>query len=270
MTANHCCAEHMLNGTCYRLDGQGAVVALIHGVGLDLNMWAAQAEALKRHFKVLRYDLHGHGNSARSAKPPALTDFVEQFNTLLSSLGVRRCAVIGFSLGALIARGFVRDHADKVSRLVIMNGVYQRNMQQCDSVQARLAEVEHSGPGTIINAALERWFADEYRQRQPDTVEAIRRRLESNDADGFLDAYRVFADGDPCLGEDLSQLGVPALIMTGEQDVGSTPAMAQQMAMTAAEAKLCILARQRHMMPMTASSAVNQTLLEFLGGGAKR
>ena len=251
-------------GTCYRLDGVGDPVVLIHGVGLDQQMWVAQAEALTPRFKVLRYDLHGHGQSDPLHGEAGLSNFVTQLEALLNSLEISQCAVIGFSLGALVARGFARAYPQRISRLVLMNGVYQRSQEQREAILSRLETAQQQGPAAIIEAALDRWFSDAYRQSHPQVIQAVCDRLNNNDPQAFLSAYQIFAQADQELEGDLLQIQAPTLVMTGELDVGSTPLMAEQMASDLAQASLKIIPGQRHMMPVEAAQEVNQVLLEFL------
>ena len=82
-------------GTHFRMAGDGPAVVLIHGVGLDLFMWDDIVTLLARDFTVLRYDMLGHG---RSAKPPGarvLGDFQRQLTALMDAYDMRRAAVVG-------------------------------------------------------------------------------------------------------------------------------------------------------------------------------
>lgn len=254
----------VIAGTCYRLEGQGDPLVLIHGVGLDQHMWAAQSQALAPLFSVLRYDLYGHGQSVPAPAAVALGDYVSQLDSLLSDLEIGPCVVIGFSLGALIARGFVRAYPARVTRLVILNGIFRRNRQQREAVRARLASAEQSGPAVIIDAAIERWFSPQFRASHPGVIAIVRKRLEENDPAHFLAAYRLFAEAGGELDAALPRISVPTLVMTGELDSGSTPLMARHMAAALAHSELCVLPGQRHMMAVEAAPQVNRVLLEFL------
>jgi pimeloyl-ACP methyl ester carboxylesterase len=91
--------------------------------------------------------------------------------------------------------------------------------------------------------------------------------LEDNDRAGFLAAYRVFAEADAAFAGRLGALAFPALVMTGDCDPGSTPAMARAMAAELPDARLEILPGARHMMPVENAAAVNRALRSFLGDG---
>ena len=246
------------------VEGKGPCVVLIHGVGLDHAMWSAQAKALRKRFTVLRYDLLGHGDTPPPQGDLVLDDFVAQLAALLDEEGIQRAHIVGFSLGALIAQAFAIAHPDRLQRLVLISGVYDRDGAARRAVSKRLEQAEREGPGSIADAALERWFSDAYRQAHRDEVQTIERRLLANSPDGFLPAYRLFARTDDRLAERLAEITIPVLVITGGDDTGSTPVMAQRMAKAMGNSQCRIFPGVRHMLPMEAADELNAMLKEFL------
>ena len=90
----------------WELHGRGPTVVLIHGLGLNRAMWQWQLPVLTPHFTVLTYDLLGHGESAPPAGTPDLAMFSGQLLGLMDRCRIERAAVVGFSLGGLIASRF--------------------------------------------------------------------------------------------------------------------------------------------------------------------
>ena len=64
--------------TAYDIKGSGPAVVLIHGLGLNRKMWQWQLDALTPHFKVIYYDLLGHGESAKPPGPYLMQQMVQQ------------------------------------------------------------------------------------------------------------------------------------------------------------------------------------------------
>jgi len=255
--------------TFHKAEGTGPPLVLIHGVGLDLDMWDALAAALAPRHQVVRYDMIGHGGTPAQVGESGsgrleLGDFVDQLDELLRSLDLSRIALIGFSMGALVAQTFAIAQPNRVRRLAIVNGVYDRDPAQRAAVLARWRAAVEQGPEALIEAALVRWFSPDFAARNPAVPAALRRRLEGNDRDGFLAAYRVFAEADAALAGRLGAIPCPALVMTGSDDPGSTPEMARAMAAVLPNARLEILPGARHMMPLEAAAAVNAALGAFL------
>ena len=110
----------MSGGTHYRRSGSGAPVVLIHGVGADLEMWEPVAERLAPAHDVVRYDMLGHGASAKPLGPYRLDDFVDQLRRLVDALGVERFVLAGFSMGGLVAQELYARFPEKVAALALV------------------------------------------------------------------------------------------------------------------------------------------------------
>lgn len=252
-------------GTAYNLYGEGEPVVLIHGVGLDQSIWGGQCVALSQRYQVITYDMLGHGQSPAPAPQAELSAWVDQLVELIDSLGLDRVHLIGFSMGGLVARSFAVSHADRCSSLVVMSSVFDRSDSQRQAILGRTEEVRQFGPAVSIDAALDRWFSSEFRGANPAQVEAVRELVLSNDPASYLTSYCVFAKSDNYLAQQLAQLPVPTLVMTGELDPGSTPEMARKLAVLIPRARAEVLKGERHMMPMESPRRVNAVLEEFLG-----
>jgi len=269
--------EAYAGSTAYWTAGRGAPVVLIHGVGLDAAIWEAQATALAERYRVVAYDMLGHGRSACPPGARALGDFVDQLAELLDALELRRVALVGFSMGGLVARAFAAAYPERVSHLALLSTAYERSPEEQTAILTRLAQAETEGPTTLVAAALDRWFSPGFRTAHPEVVARIRERLASNDDEGFLAAYRVFAEADSQMAAFLDSRGLagegadgggriacPALIVTGEEDPGSSPAMARRLADAIAGARCLILPGMRHLALMEAPEAVTNPLIDFL------
>jgi pimeloyl-ACP methyl ester carboxylesterase len=244
--------------------GQGQPVVLIHGVGLNKEMWGGQVVGLADTYQVIVYDMLGHGASPR---PPANIDlkgYAEQLLELLDHLHLEKVAVIGFSMGGLIARAFALHFPQRLEALVVLNSVFNRSEQQRAGVIERTAQAAEHGPDANAEAALSRWFSLEYQGANPAQIKALRQTLAENDPQGYLTTYSLFATQDMYRAEDLGSLTMPTLIATGELDPGSTAQMARQLAQKIPDAEVVVLEQQRHMMPMESPRLVNRMLLEFL------
>jgi len=257
-------AERTPAGTSYLATGEGPPVVLIHGVGLNKEMWGGQFVGLAPHYRVIAYDMLGHGASPRPGPGTTLLGYADQLLELLQHLQLAQATVIGFSMGGLVARAFALHYPQHLQALVVLNSVFNRSLEQRAGVIERTAQAAEHGPNANAEAALSRWFSREYQAANPAQIASLRQTLASNDPQGYLTTYELFATQDMYRAEDLAGITVPALIATGELDPGSTPHMARQMAERIPGAQVAILPEQRHMMPVESPRLVNQMLLEFL------
>ena len=256
--------DQRLGGTRYRVEGSGPPLVLIHGVGLDLEVWDAQVAALAPHFTVYRYDVLGHGGSENPPGKRTLDDFAVQLEELLAGLGLDNPVLVGFSLGGLIVRTYFLRDPNPVSRVVLMYTVYGRREAQREAVLGRVEQVERSGPGATLDGNLKRWFSPAYLERNPPELVALRERILKNDPRGYAAAYRLFAEADESVDEALDHIPCPTLVLTGSEDVGSTAEMAEAMAERLANGRCVVLEGHRHMGLMEDPASANDALLSFL------
>ena len=245
----------------FEVEGRGRHVTLLHGVGSHLQAWDSVVAALRDELTLLRYDLRGHGKSGPLG-PYALDDYVADLAALLDAQSVDRTTLVGFSFGGMIAPAFTVRHPERVRALGILSAVAGRTPEQRAAVMKRADELGRGGASTTVGAAIERWFTPEFRAGNPEIVERQIQRVLGNDPVGYAAAYRVFAESDPI--DELGKISCPTLVMTGEHDSGSTPAMARAIHERIANSRLVILPRYRHSLLIEAMAEVVSELRAFL------
>lgn len=250
--------------TAYDVFGTGPAVILVHGLGLNQQMWRWQRDALAQNFKVIQYDLLGHGDSDKPSGPYLMEHMVAQIDALMNELGINQAALVGFSLGGLIVRAFALAHPKKTNALVILNSAHARTDAQREAILERVQQAQDFGPTATIEAALIRWFSDDFAHNNPDVLDQVRTWVTQNDRAVYPAIYRLLAEGDIGLEDSITAIECPTLIMTGEEDFGNSPEMALQMAAVMPNARATVLPRLRHMALAENPDMVNLALTEFL------
>lgn len=254
------------NGTAYELSGpyDAPLVVLVHGLGLNRQMWQWHEAALSARNRVLNYDLFGHGDSAPPPAAPSLSLFSAQLRDLLDDLGVDVCAIVGFSLGGMINRRFALDHPERVSALAILNSPHERSAQAQKLVEDRAARTAEGGPAATLDSSIERWFTPEFRATRPEVIALVRRWILANDPAIYAQCRRVLAEGVVELIRPDPPVTAPTLVMTAENDSGSTPAMAQAIGSEIVSAETIIVPRLQHMGLVEAPALFTDPILRFL------
>ena len=246
----------------YRITGSGEPVTLVHGVGADLESWDGVADRLTPHFRVMRYDQRGHGESAKLPGPYSLRDMVEDLKLMLDECGIERTSLAGFSLGGLVAQSFALSYPERLDRLVLISTVAGRTEEEKMKVQARANALSEQGASFHMSAAADRWFTDRFIKEHPEVIERRRQKALANDPECYEAAYRVLAQSD--LADDLHRIQAPTLVMTGEFDIGSTPRMAELMARRIPGARLAILPELKHSVLLEAPERVAGEIMAML------
>src|SRR6185437_13360726 len=107
----------------YEVTGDGPALILTHGYSSTAQMWAGQVGPLSRHFKVVTWDMRGHGDSDYPADPAAYSEeaTVADMAALLDAVGAKEAVVGGLSLGGYMSLAFQRAHPERTRALLIID-----------------------------------------------------------------------------------------------------------------------------------------------------
>jgi pimeloyl-ACP methyl ester carboxylesterase len=254
------------DGTVFEVRGskEAPVVVLIHGLGLCREVWQWQMPTLAKTYRVITYDLYGHASSGPPPSVPCLRLFCDQLLGVLDACKADKAAIVGFSLGGMIARRFAQDHPERVGALCILHSPHQRTAEAQTAILARVEQAKKEGSRATVEAALDRWFSEDFRASNPEMMNLVRRWVLANDTAIYHRNYRVLADGIEEIIKPVPAIRAPTLVITGDQDFGNGPEMTHAIAAEIVGAETLILKGLRHMALAENPEATTIPLLEFL------
>ena len=236
-------------------------IVFIHGVGLTKEIWEPQINFFKE-YNTLTYDLLGHGKTVLKKSQFSFVDFSDQLLNLVNELNFNKIHLVGFSLGALIARDFASKNNDRLSSLIIHGSIYKRTEEQKRVVLNRF-EVAKTNKPASKHAAIRRWLSENFIKKNPDIYNKIYSTLEKNNHKNFLKCYEIFVN---YIDDDnmLKKINVDTLITTGENDVGSTLEMSRNLSKMIQESKFIEIKKGKHLCSIECSDDVNITFKKFI------
>ena len=250
-------------GTSYSLSkiNEKDPIVFIHGVGLAKEIWEPQINFFK-NYNTLTYDLLGHGKTPLKKSKVNLEDFSKQLIKLIDELNFKKIHLVGFSLGALIARHFASEHSDRLSSLIIHGSIYKRNEAQKRVVQNRYEVAKMNRPASK-ETAIRRWLSRDFTKKNPNIYKKIYSILEKNKRLDFLKCYEIFVN---YIDDDdiLKNIEANTLITTGENDVGSTPEMSKNLSEMILGSKFIEIKKGKHLCSIECSNDVNIAFKEFI------
>ena len=247
--------------TFYLLNKKDQKIPLVfvHGVGLTHEIWKPQIDYFK-NYTTLSYDILGHGKTSLKKTNISFDDFSEQLLKLINELSFQKIHLVGFSIGSLVARNFATKHNDRLQSLILLGSIYKRSEKQQKIVNDRfnLAKKNH----TLSKQALKRWFTDKYLEKNPNTYEKISSILEGNNMENFLKVYELFIlhKND----ENFKNIKVNTLIMTGENDIGSTVEMSKNLSNVIENSQLKVIKNGKHLCGIECADEVNMNIKNFI------
>ena len=251
--------------TNYRLEGPAGapVLTLTHPLGATLALWEDHAAALTQRYRVLRYDVRGHGASDIPAGPYTLEQMSSDLFALLDSLGIAETHFVGVSMGGLIGMTAALERPLRIKSLVLCDttACYGPAVRPMWEDRLRIAETEGMAP-SLVGRTMAVWFTESYRVAHHKEVERIAAMLRHTDPRGYAAAIRAIAFVD--LTERIGAIRRPTLVVVGEEDPGTPPDMARAIHKRIAASELLALPGSMHCAVVEDADAFLGALLDFL------
>jgi pimeloyl-ACP methyl ester carboxylesterase len=194
--------------------------------------------------------------------PYSLADLVDDELRVMDALGLDTVSFVGFSIGALIGQALALAHPDRLEALVLLSGVGARTPAEQRRAIERLGVVRSSDPADVARDSVERWFTPRFGARYPRLVEDEIAIVSRTSPLGYAACYEVLATSD--LIDELNEIVTPTLVVTGENDVGSTPRMSAEIHQRISASRLIVLPGLRHYIHLEGSGIVADLITGFL------
>ena len=237
---------------------------LSNSLGTDMSMWDGLMPALRKRFRVLRYDQRGHGRSPAPPGPYTIADLGGDALTLLERLGLERVSFCGLSLGGMTGMWLAVNAPERVDRLgLLCTSAY---LPPREDWEDRAARIRADGIEPLVEASLERWFTRELAERRPEVVERARRALRGVKPEGYAGCCDAIAAHD--LRAELGKVRAPTLVVATVDDPSTPPEHGREIAEGIDGAELVVLEHGRHLVAAEHPEEVGHELLRHLGDPA--
>lgn len=253
----------------YESAGDGKPVVLIHGFTLDRRMWDAEFEALSEDFRVIRYDLRGHGKSSSVEKE---FTHIDDLHALLKELGLTKVQLIGLSLGGEIACNFSIAYPEQVQSAVLIDPYYplQDNAPKF-AFNRRISEHISLGRQQGIKAGLTSWLSDPLFEPACED-KRLKEKLEdivitghgSHGEKSLFLSFKKKIESDKLNNKSLSDVRCPILFLIGERDLPRFHAVADYFADRVPSISVVEVPKAGHMANMENPSFVMDQINSFL------
>jgi 3-oxoadipate enol-lactonase/4-carboxymuconolactone decarboxylase len=200
----------------FRLEGRETAPALVlsHSLGLDHGMWDGQMPDFTSRFRVLRYDIRGHGASDAPPGDYTIDGLGHEALGLLDHAGLDRAAWCGVSLGGMIGQWIAASAPDRLSALVLANT--SPRIADPAAIDARRKTVLADGMAAVVDAAMARFFTPALLSASPPRVASARETFLRTDAAGYAGAAAAVRDWN--FGGEIGRIRTPTLVISGDAD----------------------------------------------------
>ena len=248
--------------------GDGPALLLVHGFPLDHGLWAHQVATLKG-WRRIAPDLRGTGGSDAPADGYSMAAYADDLARLLDRLGASRAVVAGLSMGGYVAFELLRRHRDRVAGLILVDTRAEADTPDARAGRESLMEIaRRQGPAAVADRMLPRLVGPTTQRTQPQVVPQVKEMASRWSVPGMVGALAAMRDR-PDSTPILPTIDVPTLVVVGEEDELTPPALSRAMTSAIPSAAMTTIAAAGHLSPLEAPSAVSRVMAEFLEAIAK-
>jgi 3-oxoadipate enol-lactonase len=246
----------------YVVSGDGPWLTLVHSLASDLTLLDAQAAMLRQHFKVLQIDIRGHGKSPAPPAPYSMADLADDVQAVFDTLGITKTVWVGVSLGGMMGMTHAIRHPGVITRLVVADTTAGYPEAGHAGWRERIGFVRERGTQAVVQGTLSRWFTADFLQREAGVVEHFAKIIAATPPDGFIGCCEAILGYN--IAAQLDQIACPTLVMVGEEDQATPPAMAQALVGGIASAQYQPIPSAAHQANIEQSALFNAHLETFL------
>jgi 3-oxoadipate enol-lactonase len=235
------------------------VLVFSNSLGTNLHMWSGQVDEFKRHFRLLRYDKRGHGQSSVPPGPYTLDQLGWDVVRLLDALQLDKVYFCGLSVGGATGMFLGANAPKRFHKIALCNTAPKFGTAEMWS--ARIKAVQSGGMKAVASAVIERWLTPQFRASHPKETQTVLSMLETANPKGYIATCEAVRDTD--LREVLASIRVPCLVLAGTHDASATVADGHFLADKIPGAKYAELATA-HLSNVEARDDFNREVLQFL------
>jgi 3-oxoadipate enol-lactonase len=249
----------------YRIDATAGDTApwlvLSNSLGADVSMWTPQVEAFAKHYRVVRYDTRGHGQSDAPGGPYTIDQLIGDVIGLMDHLGIERANYCGLSMGGLTGIGLAARHPERFARVVLSNTAALIGSDAVWTPRAAKAR-EPNGMAALTDSVIARWFTAPFIEHQRLVLANIRDVFRHTSGEGYASNCEAIRDAD--LREEAKTIALPVLVIAGTHDMSTTAAQGRELAGYIAASRFVEL-DAAHLSNIEKHDDYTHSVLEFLG-----
>ena len=250
--------------------GDGPPVVFVHGLGGSAYAWWSQLAACReRGYRGVAVDQRGSGLSGKPPGPYSVEGWADDLVRLLDGLGIERAALVGHSVGCMVAEHAAARADDRVSALALCGGAL-RWRPEADEVFEQRARLARSGRmDEIAHTVVATGLSERARAGDPGLTGLMLALIALNDPRAYADCTEATAAGSM---RDVERVSCPTLALCGAEDPVTPPAFASAIADAVPNGESAVVDGAAHWCALERPDEVSALVLDFMGrseGGAE-
>jgi 3-oxoadipate enol-lactonase len=243
------------------IEGEGAPVVLVHGLGGSTNTFQPQMQVLAR-YRAVRVDLPGSGRSPVPYEAPSIETFAEAVTAAVRMVVDRPAHFVGHSLGTLVCQHIAARSPELVASLTLFGALLEPGDAAREGLRQRARAARSDGMQPIADQIIAATLSADTKASNPAASAFVRESLMRQDAEGYARTCEALAGA---VAADHRRIGAPCLMIAGGDDPVAPPSIAHGLAERISGAKVAVLDRCGHWATIERPADCNRRLADFLG-----
>ncbi len=205
----------------YALSGDNSLPALVlsTSLGTNFSIWDTQVPEFEKHFRLLRYDMRGHGQSSVPPPPYSVPELAAEVLSLADFLSIDRFHLCGLSIGGMIGMSLALQSPARLQKLVLCST--SAKIGTAEYWNTRIETVRTQGMKEIARITPSRWFTTNFQNSSPQVVATVARTVASLNPEGYIGGCCAVRDFDART--TVSNIHVPVLVISATHDPAAPP-----------------------------------------------
>ncbi|HEX9398417.1 MAG TPA: alpha/beta fold hydrolase [Burkholderiales bacterium] len=233
---------------------------LSHSLASSVRMWDPQVEAFKGSWRLLNYDMRGHGATSAPAGPYSLDMLADDVIGLTKILKIEKAVYCGLSIGGMIGQTLALRGKGPFTGMILADTTHTQPPEALKQWEERIQVAQTKGMAGLVDGTMERWFTEPYRKKNSAAYQRIRAIVLSTPVAGFVGCGRAIMGLNTTA--RLQDIKLPVLAITGESD--GAAAGTKHLGATIPGAKFVSIAQAAHIANVEQAEAFNRALRDFL------
>jgi len=243
---------------------EAPVVIFIHGFPLNKSMWDSQLEALKEEYRVIAYDVRGHGDSDAGYEDFSIDLFANDLISFMDNLKIRKATLCGLSMGGYIALNAIGNYQERFNALILSD-------TQCiaDTPEVRenrllaIENIRKNGLDDFAHESIKNLFAPVSLLSKETEIDSVREMIVNTSKKSIYNSLHALATRKETFSK-LSDIKIPVLILVGSEDKITPPEMAELMHKKINGSQLNIIEHAGHLSNMENPFEFNYQIRKFI------
>ncbi len=257
---------------CYHDEGpiDAPVIIFIHGFPLNKSIWDQQIENFQANYRVIAYDIRGHGGSEAGSEEFTIELFADDLLSFMDTLQINQAMLCGLSMGGYIALTAIANHPERFEALILCSTQCVADTMEGKEKRLKTIEgIKNTGVEQFADGMIKNLFAEESTTIKAAEIEYVRNIIRQTSTESLCNTLLALSTRKETCSR-LHAIEIPVLILAGQKDIITPPAVMEQLHAKIENSNLHFIEHTGHLLNIENPAEFNNQLRQFVQKAVSR